>query len=252
MSRRPAPYVRRVPRPAPAPLPEFSPERLVERIAEALTVARDPATLGRFPEWTQRVMRILREQLVPGEFAVVLAAQQSVFAEGVAVALAAKAADVRSTGTTGGGLLARGLAERLALDPRAREVAAQVEQGTFNAPAALQQQVMQRLFAPSSAERQAFIEGLSIGNRLPELLDLQARRGTTDATGIYLVLWFYWPEVAQLRSIGEVARALAPFFAENRNLAGAHWSERIRKIANRIGLSFRATQARPRVAAASA
>lgn len=234
-----------MPRIAPVPLPEFSPDRLVERIAEALTVARAPATLERFPPWTQRVMRILREQLVPGEFTVVLAAQQSIFAEGVAVALAAKAADVRASGAAAGARFARGLAERLALDPRAREVATQVEQGTFNAPVALQQQVMQRLFAPEAAERQAFIEGLAIGNRLPELLDLQARRGPTDATGIYLVLWFYWPEISRLRSIGEVARALAPFFAENRNLAGAHWSERIRKIANRIGLSFRAAQGGP-------
>jgi len=37
---------------------------------------------------------------------------------------------------------------------------------------------------------------------------------------------------------------LAPFFAENRNAAGAHWEERIRKLANRLGLSFRAKQAR--------
>lgn len=225
-------------------LPDFTPDRLVERIAEAMTVGRDPARLEDFPRWTQAVMRILKEQLVPREFAFLLAADQSTFAEGVAVALAAKARDVRSAGAARGGLFARQLAGRLALDPASQDVAVQVEAGTFDAPEALQAQVMRRLFAPDARERQAFIEGLAIGNRLPELLDGQARRGTTDATGIYLILWFYWPEISRLRSLGEVAHALAPFFAENKNLAGAHWDERIRKLANRIGLSFRATQAR--------
>lgn len=234
-------------RASPAPLPEFTPDRLIERIAEAMTVAREPQRLRAFPAWTQRVMQILKEQFVPHEFGSLLAADHSIFAEGVAVALAAKARDVRQArGANRGGLFARQLAHRLALDPTEQEVAAQVENGTFNAPAELQTQVMKRLFAPDSAERQLFIEGLAIGNRLPELLDRQARRGTTDATGIYLILWFYWPEISKLASIGEVARALAPYFAENKNLAGAHWEERIRKLANRIGLSFRAKQKRPR------
>lgn len=233
-------------RASPAPLPDFAPERLVERIAEAMTAAREPATLKRFPAWTQRVMRILGEQLVPREFGDLLSVDHSILAEGVAVALAAKARDVRENRPASGGLFARQLAGRLALDPREQDVAAQVEAGTFNAPEALQAHVMRRLFASSPAERQAFVEGLAIGIRLPELLDGQARRGTTDATGIYLVLWFYWPEIAQLRSIGQVAQALAPFFADNKNLAGAHWEERIRKLANRIGLSFRAQQLRPR------
>jgi len=104
------------------------------------------------------------------------------------------------------------------------------------------------LFAPDFAERRAFAEGLAIGNRLHELLDQQAKRSTTDATGIYVVLWLYWPEIGQLRSIGEVAKVLAPFFAQNKNLAGAHWEERIRKLANRIRLSFRAKQRRRRTA----
>jgi hypothetical protein len=232
-----------VARAAPVSLPPFAPERLVERIAEAMTVARDPATLKTFPAWTQRVMGILKEQLLPREVAFLLSADQSIFAEGVAVALSAKARDVRLARPSGGSDFARQLAGRLALDPATQDVAARVENGTFDAPAELQAQVMRRLFAADSTERQAFIEGLAIGNRLPELLDHQARRGTTDATGIYLILWFYWPEVSQLGSIGAVARALGPFFSENKNLAGAHWDERIRKIANRIGLSFRTTSA---------
>ncbi len=236
-----------MPRVSPAPLPEFTPDRLVERIAEAVTVAREPQRLRAFPAWTQRVMQILKEQFVPREFEGLLATDQSIFAEGVAVALAAKARDVRQArGANRGGLFARQLAGRLALDPTAQDVAAQVEDGTFDAPAELQAQVMKRLFAADSTQRQVFIEGLAIGNRLPELFDHQARRGTTDATGIYLILWFYWPEISRLGSIGEVARALAPYFAENKNLAGAHWEERIRKLANRIGLSFRAKQKRPR------
>ena len=103
---------------------------------------------------------------------------------------------------------------------------------------------MRRLFAPDFAERRAFVEGLAVGNRLPELLDRQAQRSTTDATGIYLLLWFYWPEISRLKSIGEVARVLEPFFSRNKNLTGVHWEERIRKLANRLGLSFRAKQKR--------
>ena len=94
--------------------------------------------------------------------------------------------------------------------------------------------------------RRAFAEGLAIGNRLPELVDRQIERSATDATSIYLMLWLYWPEISRLRSIAEVARALEPCFTHNRNLTGAHWDERIRKLANRLGLSFRATQARRR------
>jgi len=105
---------------------------------------------------------------------------------------------------------------------------------------------MRRLFAADFTERRAFVEGLAVGNRLPELLDRQAKRNTTDATGIYLLLWFYWPEISQLKSIGEVARVLEPFFAKNKNLTGAHWEERIRKLANRLGLSFRSKQQRQR------
>ncbi len=77
-----------------------------------------------------------------------------------------------------------------------------------------------------------------------ELFDQQAARHRTDATGIYLLLWLYWPEIAALRSVGEAARLLEGLFGPNRNLAGRHWEERFRKLANRIGLSFRAKQHR--------
>lgn len=235
-----------MPRILPARLPEFTPDRLVERIAEALAVAREPKSLGQFPPWTQRVMRILKEQLLPREFEFLLAADQSIFAEGVAVSLAARARDVTQARVTTGSHFARQLAGRLALDDASLDVALQVEDGTFDAPTQLRAQIVNRIFSPDFKERQAFIEGLAVGNRLPELLDQQAQRGMTDATGIYLILWLYWPEIARLESIGAVARALAPFFAENKNLAGAHWDERIRKLANRIGLSFRARQVRRR------
>ena len=35
---------------------------------------------------------------------------------------------------------------------------------------------MSRLFAPDFAVRRAFVEGLAMGNRLPELLDRQAQQ----------------------------------------------------------------------------
>jgi hypothetical protein len=162
----------------------------------------------------------------------------------VSVAWAARARDLAQAREIGDGRLAQKLGERLALDARTQAVAVQVESGTFTASAEFQQQVMHRLFAPDFAERRAFVEGLALGNRLPELLDRQAKRSTTDATVIYLLLWLYWPEISKLGSIREVAGALEPFFAENKNLAGANWEERIRKLANRLGLSFRAQQRR--------
>lgn len=225
------------------PLPEFTPERLLDRVAEAMQVGHDPAKLKAFPAWTRRVMRILHQQFVPREFAAILAADQSIFAEGIAVAFVATARNLART-RSNGGYLAQQLAERLAADPRTQEVATQVGAGTFAISGEFQALVMSRLFAAELVERRAFIEGLAIGSRLPELLDGQVKRGPTDATGIYLILWFYWPEISRLNSLGEVARSLAPFFQANKNLAGADWDERIRKLANRIGLSFRARQSR--------
>lgn len=227
------------------PLPHFTPDRLLDRVAEALQIAGAPEKFDTFPRWTQRVMSILKEQFVPQELEAILSSDQSIFVEGIAVAMAASSRNLARAGTDGGGV-AQKLADRLAMGEGDREVAAQVGSGTFAISGEFQAQVMTRLFAPSFAERRAFIEGLSLGSRLPELLDGQAKRGTTDATGIYVVLWLYWPEISKLNSIGEVARALHPFFAANKNAAGSHWDERIRKIANRIGLSFRARQIRQR------
>ena len=232
----------------PKSLPEFTPERLLERLAEAMQIGMAPARVNEFPKWTQRVMRILKQQFVPREFESILAADQSAYAEGVAVALAASARDMADTSQARGGLFARQLAERLTLDPASKDVAMQVGSGAFAVSDDFQRQIMKRLFAVELADRRAFVEGLAIGCRLPELFDGQAKRGMTDATSIYLMLWLYWPEISQLSSIGQVAHVLEPFFAQNKNLAGTHWEERIRKLANRIGLSFRAKQTRRRIA----
>ena len=236
-------------RPDPKSLPEFTAERLLTRIAEAMQAAIEPAKLKALPGWTQRVMRILREQFIPREYASILSGDGSFFTEGVAVAWAAKARDLAQAR---GGLqhsFAQGLAERLGLNAQAQAVAMQVEAGTFTASPEFQQHVMARLFAQDYAARCAFVEGLALGNRLPELLDRQAKSKATDASTIYLLLWLYWPEISKMKSIPEVARALEAYYAENRNLAGANWEERIRKLANRIGLSFRTKQRRRRKAA---
>ncbi len=233
-----------MPRALPNPLPELTPERLIERVAEAIQIGLEPARLKNFPAWTQRVMRILKEQFVPREFESILSADQAIFAEGVAVAWAAKARDASPAPTAGGRRLARKVAERLAPDAAMPEVAAQVASGVIATSDEFQKHVMSRLFAPDFAERRAFAEGLALGSRLPELLARQASRSTTDATGIYLMLWLYWPEIAKLRSVGEVAHVLEPFVAQNKNLAGVHWDERVRKLSNRLGLSFRAKQKR--------
>jgi hypothetical protein len=230
----------------PKPLPDVTLDRLLDRIAEAWRVGSEPAMLRKFPAWTQRVMRILRAQFVPQEYASMLTGDGSVLSEGIAVAWVAKAQDLAQTYQANGGVLARKLAERLGMDATTEKVAVQVGSGVIPLTDEFQKHIMNRLFGSNVAERRAFVEGLAIGNRLPELLDRQATRNTTDATGIYLLLWFYWPEISKLKSVGEVARALEPFFATNKNLVGVHWEERVRKLANRIGLSFRAKQKRLR------
>ena len=234
------------------PLPDVTLDRLLDRIAEALRVGCEPATLRNFPAWTQRVMRILQAQFVPQEYASILAAEGSVLTEGIAVAWAAQAQDLVQTHQANGKVFARKLAERLNLDAKAQDVAVQIGSGVIPLTDEFQKQVMNRLFSPKAAERRAFVEGLAIGSRLSELLDRQAKRATTDATGIYLLLWLYWPEISWLKSVGEVARALEPYYSANRNLAGVHWEERVRKLANRIGLSFRVKQKRLRRSAGAA
>ena len=228
------------------PLPELTSDRLIQRITEVMQIGLAPEKFREFPSWTQRVMRILRDQLVPDEFVEILSAGGSVFAEGVSVAWVAAGPDLMRIPNANAGQFARELVDRLASAADVREVVARVESGEFTASDGFQKHVMQRLFAPNFAERRAFAEGLALGNRLHELLDQKTKRSTTDATGIYLMLWLYWPEIGQLRSVGEVARALEPFVAKSRNLAGGHWEERIRKLANRIKLSFRAKQKRRR------
>jgi hypothetical protein len=211
-----------------------------------MRVAAAPQEARNFPSWTLRVMAILRDQFIPREYRSILAGDRSILAEGIAVAWIAKAGDLASSRASKSRHIAQELAERLSTDKKTREVAVQVESGSFIESPDFQRQVMRRLFAPNFEERHMFVEGLAVGNRLPELMDRQTRRSTTDATGIYLLLWFYWPEISELKSVNEVAHALEPFFAENKNLIGVHWDERIRKLANRIGLSFRAKQARRR------
>lgn len=226
----------------PKPLPDFTVARLLDRVAEAVRVGLEPDRLADFPLWTQRVMRILKAQLVPPEFAALLRHDGAILAEGVAVALSAGAHAGGSEAGARSGRFARELADRLSLDGQARDVAIQVESGSIAARADFRQHIASRLLDGEPAARRAFIEGLAMGARLPQLLDEQAQRGVTDATGIYLTLWLYWPEISRLRSVGEVARVLAPFVAANKNLAGAHWEERIRKLANRLGLSFQAAR----------
>jgi len=228
------------------PLPDVSLDRLLDRIAEALQAGSAPATLRKFPPWTQRVMRILQTQFVPQEYATILSGDSSALTEGIAVAWAARAQDLVQSHNANGAIFAQKLGERLGMDAKAQAVAVQVGSGVLPLTDDFQKHIMNRLFGPNVAERHAFVEGLAIGNRLNELLDRQSTRNTTDATGIYLLLWFYWPEISKLKSVGEVARALEPHFSANKNLAGVHWEERVRKLANRIGLSFRAKQIRLR------
>ena len=231
-------------RSAPAPLPEFSPERFADRLAEAVNLSKQPEKFREFPRWTQEVMLILKDQLVPPEFASMLSADRVIFGEGVCVAWVAHARDIIQQTDSSEGQFARKVAERLKTTTKRQIVVAQMETGEIAASPDFQRHVMNRLFSTDAAERRAFTEGLAAGNRVRELFDQQAARNTTDATGIYLLLWLYWPEISALRSVGEAAHVLERLVGSNQNVAGRHWEERFRKLANRIGLSFRAKQKR--------
>ncbi len=231
-----------------SPQTPCAPERFADRLAEAIRLSRDPAGFAKLPRWTQRVMLILKEQLVPAEFASMLASDQAIFSEGVCVAWVAHARDIIQQPASQEGQYARKVAERLTRAPDTQHVVAQVETGEITSAPEFQEHVMRRLFAASPTERRAFTEGLALGNRVYESFAQQAGQRTTDATGIYLLLWLYWPEITALTSLSEAARLLETHFAPNRNLAGRHWEERFRKLANRIGLSFRAKQNRRRAA----
>lgn len=227
-----------------ARLPDFSPERFADRLAEAVDLTAHPEKFAAFPKWTQRVMLILKEQLVPAEFATMLSADRAIFGEGVCVSWVAHARDVIQRQETNEGKFARKVADRITADDTKRAMFAQVETGEIATSAEFQAHVMRRLFSADAGERRAFTEGLAAGNRVRELFDQQAARNTTDATGIYLLLWLYWPEISALHSVGEAAHELERLFGQNKNMAGRHWEERFRKLANRIGLSFRAKQTR--------
>lgn len=229
-------------------LPEFSPERLADRLAEAVELGKRPEKVSEYPKWTQKVMLILKEQLVPAEFVAMLAADQAVFCEGVCVAWMAQAREIVGRADSRDGDFARKVLGHLT-STRAdgggqRELYAQAGSGELAMAPEFQQHVMARLFGGDAGERRAFAEGLATGNRVRELFDQRAAEHATDATGIYLLLWLYWPEIARMQSVGEVARALERLFASKPNLVGRNWEERFRKLANRIGLSFRAKQAR--------
>lgn len=228
-------------------LPEFSPERFADRLAEAVELGKQPEKLAQYPAWTRRVMRILQDQLVPPEFAAMLAADQAIFCEGVCVAWMAQAREIVQRADSRDGDFARKVLAHLT-STRAQgqqELYARAGTGELAMAPEFQQHVMARLFAREARERQAFAEGLATGHRVRELFDRRAAEHATDATGIYLLLWLYWPEIAQMRSLGEAGRSLERLFASsNPNIAGRHWEERFRKLANRIGLSFRTKQLR--------
>ncbi len=223
-------------------LPDFTPERFADRLAEAVALSDSPERFGEFPKWTQRVMLILKEQLVPAEFVTMLTAERAIFGEGVCVAWVAHARDIVRHADSREGQFARKVAERLTRADSPKPVVAQLETGEIASSPEFQQHVMRRLFSADANERRAFTEGLAAGNRVRELFDQQAARNTTDATSIYLLLWLYWPEISAMRSVGEAAQAIERLFAPNKNIVGRHWEERFRKLANRIGLSFRAKQ----------
>src|SRR5476649_1591440 len=99
--------------PTPAPLPEFTPERFADRLAEAVELSKRPEKFGEFPRWTQKVMLILKDQLVPVEFVSMLSADRAIFGEGVCVAWVAHARDIIRQADSNEGQFARKVSERL-------------------------------------------------------------------------------------------------------------------------------------------
>jgi hypothetical protein len=222
--------------------PAFPPERLAERLAEVIRFINEPGAFALLPPWVQRVLLILRDQLVPPEFASIFTAQQALLAEGVCLAWIAHARD--AIADPAGGPFARGVAEWMTRAPETRHVVHQLGTGEIVQSPEFRDHVMRRLFAGTPAERQAFTDGLALGNRVYDLLARHSGQRSTDATRIYVLLWLYWPEISRLGSISEAAEHVRRLLGGNRNLIGQSWDERFRKIANRIGLSYREQQVR--------
>ncbi len=222
--------------------PAFTPERFADRLAEAIRVANNPEAFAQLPGWTQKVMLILRDQLIPQEFTTMFTAEHALLAEGLCVAWMAHARDAMSDANDSA--FARRVAEWLTRAPQTAHVADQVAHAEIAQSPEFREHIMRRLFAENAAERRAFAEGLALGNRVYDLFADHVGQRSTDATRVYILLWLYWPEIARLGSVGEAAGLVERLLTANRSVTGRSWDERFRKIANRIGLSYRAKQAR--------
>lgn len=232
-------------RAVPIPLPTADIEtRFFVRLAEALAAAKEPKKFAEFPAWTQRVMLILKGQLIPQEFEVIITEQMTVFHEGVMAAFLATIRDLARHPEKSERRSVRKAMDHLATTTKEKKIARQMASGALLKAPMIQRHVYKRIFASNPAERRAFIEGLALGCRILELGFQKADKGRTDATEVYFMLWLFWPEIDRMNSVGDVGRSLGLIFAKDPNLA-RNWDQRFRKIANRLRLSFRDKQSRP-------
>lgn len=224
------------------PLPyELAFERMMARLEEAMGVAGGTRRITEFPTWVQRVMMLLKEQLVPPQFTSIITQKLDVFQEGFLTATMGLVRDIAQHPVSSERRFTRRMMSHLAKTQKSERIAAQMASGAILKSRKFEKLVLNRLFARNPAERRAFVEGLALGSRMIELFEQHANRSKTDATEIYMVLWLFWPDVEKLGSVGAVGRSMGLVFASNPNLART-WDERFRKIANRIRLSFASRQ----------
>jgi len=201
---------------------QFSEEflkRCYARVGELgiLTEPQENAVV--FPKWTKAVMRALRTQLVPREIDSILTGAGA-FQEGVITGVVAAVHELANE--------VPGYSMPLG------------EISIYRHTQEFKDMVWWRLFSNNHSDRVAFAKGLLVGLDLKEIFDGHSKG--TDATGIYLLLWLFWPEISKMHSHPEVFRYLEGLHGTEKNSLGGF--ERFRKLANRIGLSFKAKQRR--------
>ena len=219
-------------------LPDFTSERLITRALEARALAEKQKPASDFSPWVIKLQDLLIKEFFPS--ALTTAATKPAWNEFLHGAITGLlfAGGFQALGTTQADWEKMPFDKLLEnLPPELRhEIAERLRAGTLLELPELKDATWKAMKKPDFSERQAFFEGLAIGNRAPTLMPLGTPANPTDATKIHFSLWLYWPELsAQPVSRARLAEALEKFFPEN-NERGPSWPERIRKIANRLGM----------------
>lgn len=216
--------------------PPFTGERFIARIGELVALVEAPSKFSEHPKWLQNILRQLKNQLIPPELSTTFTADGGTFTAGLMAGFLPGIKDFLAADPHAMKYSLK-IADQMVTSSGGPAMVSSVLDGSLVKVDDLRREVADFLFASDATQRRMFIQGLSVGNRLQEILQ-QAVPRETDATQIYFVMWMYWPEVNAAGSIGSVARAFERLYVQQPHVLGVDWQHRFRKLANRIRLSF--------------